>query len=106
MSGLSLQMDVIKEERDEMEKEKVAFQQQCTTIIQNLQQMMNENSTLKRAMGDLQREHDQDQQQLQSKITFLQKECSQALVAKDAAEIEHRRVSLISWIKKTATHMV
>ena len=85
----------MRRDRDSIMRDKIAFQQHSTTVIQNLEQMIHENRKLKVALENLQREHDscsKDQRQLQAKQVQLQKDCNFAVSERDAVIMEYRQV--------------
>ncbi|XP_076459748.1 disks large homolog 5-like [Babylonia areolata] len=95
MDDLHKQMEEMRRERDTTMRDKMAFQQQCTSVIQNLDQTMNEHRRLKAEYYELQREHEdcgKSQRQLMSRLSQMQKECSMALAAKIDAETEHQQI--------------
>ena len=90
----------MRRERDAAVRDKLGFQQQCTSVIQNLEQFIHENRKLKAAMENLRHEHEgcsKDQRQAQAKQAQLQKDCHQAIAERDAAIQEYRQVSLWAW---------
>ncbi|XP_076455476.1 disks large homolog 5-like isoform X2 [Babylonia areolata] len=92
---LQKQLEETRRERDSILRDKIAFQQHSTTVLQNLEQMIQENGKLKATMDNLQREHDsatKDQRKVHLKTAQLQKDFSQAMAERDAAVMEYRQV--------------
>lgn len=88
----------MRRERDATVRDKIAFQQQCTTVIQNLEQMIHENRKLKATLDNVRHEHEgctKDQRQSQAKQAQLQKDCNQALAERDAVVQEYKQVSFV-----------
>ncbi|KAK7112713.1 hypothetical protein V1264_012124 [Littorina saxatilis] len=95
MVDLRKQLDDMRRERDATVRDKIAFQQQCTTVIQNLEQMIHENRKLKATLDNVRHEHEgctKDQRQSQAKQAQLQKDCNQALAERDAVVQEYKQV--------------
>ncbi|KAL8565502.1 hypothetical protein ACOMHN_049478 [Nucella lapillus] len=92
---LQKQLEETRRERDAIMRDKIAFQQHSTSVIQNLEQMIHENSKLKATMDNLQREHEsssKDQRKMQMKQSQLQKDFNQAMAERDGAIMEYRQV--------------
>ena len=89
----------MRRERDAAVRDKLGFQQQCTSVIQNLEQLIHENRKLKAALENLRLEHEgcsKDQRQALAKQAQLQKDCHQAMAHRDAAMQEYRQVCFLT----------
>lgn len=88
MADLQKQLAEMRRERDVATQEKAAFQQQCTTAFQNLDQMLHENRKVKAALDHLRHEHDncvKDKRQALAKHMQLQEDCNKAMRERDGA---------------------